>query len=358
MLSISPFDKKTLSLFKRPIILKFIRFTLCIVWFVWAIIPCVQAQPQGTPPGSDSLAITDIWIRDPYLLADSATQTYYLFGTTSSSQKPGSAGFDLYTSQNLQTWQGPYPIFRPFPGFWGSKNYWAPECHPYRGKYYLFATFYDSTTQLRGTTVLVADRPEGPYREHAIGPLTPPTWGALDGTLYIDPQGNPWMVFCHEWTQIGDGTIAAMPLSTDLKTPAGDPQTLFSASSAPWVKPHAPQKYVTDGPFLFRNSKGELLMLWSSFGTDGYALGIARSRSGAIQGPWEHLPHPLFTSDGGHGMLVRTFNGQLVLTLHQPNQWPNERAQLFMIEENSEGIPTVKCHFTASDKTNSDKTIK
>lgn len=99
-------------------------------------------------------------------------------------------------------------------------------------------------------------------------------------------------------------------------------------------------------------------MLWSSFGTDGYALGIARSRSGAIQGPWEHLPHPLFTSDGGPGMLVCTFNGQLVLTLHQPNQWPNERAQLFLIEENSEGIPTVKCHFTASDKTNSDKTIK
>lgn len=130
MLSISPFDKKTLSLFKRPIILKFIRFTLCIVWLVWAIIPCVQAQPQGTPPGSDSLALTDIWIRDPYLLADSATQTYYLFGTTSSSQKPGSAGFDLYTSRNLQTWQGPYPIFRPFPGFWGSKNYWAPECSP------------------------------------------------------------------------------------------------------------------------------------------------------------------------------------------------------------------------------------
>lgn len=166
------------------------------------------------------------------------------------------------------------------------------------------------------------------------------------------------MVFCHEWTQIGDGTIAAMPLSTDLKTPTGDPQTLFSASSAPWVKPHAPQKYVTDGPFLFRNSKGELLMLWSSFGPNGYALGIARSHSGAIQGSWEHLTHPLFTSDGGHGMLVRTFNGQLVLTLHQPNQWPNERAQLFLIEENSEGIPTIKYHFTASDKTNSDKTIK
>ena len=113
----------------------------------------------------------------------------------------------------------PMPFFRPYKGFWGSKNYWAPECHVYQGKYYLFATFFDTTANLRGTTILVADQHNGPFTEHAIGRITPQEWGALDGTLYIDRQGNPWMVFCHEWTQIGDGTVEALPLQKDLKSP-------------------------------------------------------------------------------------------------------------------------------------------
>jgi hypothetical protein len=43
--------------------------------------------------------------------------------------------------------------------------------------------------------------------------------------------------------------------------------------------------YVTDGPFLFRNHTGVLLMLWSSTGTKGYAMGIARSESANVTGP-------------------------------------------------------------------------
>jgi len=46
------------------------------------------------------------------------------------------------------------------------------------------------------------------------------------------------------------------------------------------VFPH----YVTDGPFLFPSGRGGCLMLWSSSGNEGYAMGMARSRSGDVTG--------------------------------------------------------------------------
>ena len=46
---------------------------------------------------------------------------------------------------------------------------------------------------------------------------------SLDGTLYVDRSGKPWMVFCHEWLQVGDGQICAIPMSDDLGEAIGDP---------------------------------------------------------------------------------------------------------------------------------------
>lgn len=75
-------------------------------------------------------------------------------------------------------------------------------------------------------------------------------------------------------------------------------------------------------------------MLWSSGGKDGsYAMGIARSQSGSIEGPWEHQAEPLWGRDGGHGMIVRTLDGELLVTLHQPNDTPHERALFAPIVE-------------------------
>jgi len=91
--------------------------------------------------------------------------------------------------------------------------------------------------------------------------------------------------------------------------------------------------YVTDGPFLYRTTAGKLLMIWSSFGAGGYATGIAVSASGKVRGPWTQVPEPLFATDGGHGMIFRRFDGQWMLTLHQPNRSPDERARLFELED-------------------------
>lgn len=67
-------------------------------------------------------------------------------------------------------------------------------------------------------------------------------------------------------------------------------------------------------------------MLWSSIGSKGYAMGIARSASEDILGPWVQEEKPFFAEDGGHGMLFRALDGALHLAVHTPNKSPNERA--------------------------------
>ncbi|RCW48486.1 glycoside hydrolase family 43 protein [Paenibacillus prosopidis] len=278
--------------------------------------------------------LSDIHLRDPFVLTDKNEKKYYLYGTLGVNVWEGPAiGFDVYVSSDLQEWTGPIPAFRPEPDFWADHHFWAPEVYLWGGRYYMFASF-KVEGRCRGTGILTAESPEGPF--HSMGlPLTPPDWECLDGTLFVDENGAPWMVFCREWLQVEDGEMYAIRLQEDLTGTVGEPVLLFRASEAPWTTGfgESGENYVTDGPFLYRLPSGELIMLWSSHGDLGYALGIARSQSGQIAGPWTHDPLPLFAKDGGHGMLFQTFSGQSMLTIHAPNDAPNERPVLFRAVE-------------------------
>lgn len=289
----------------------------------------------------------EIQIRDPFILPEPGEGLYYLFGTTDHNCWKGAGnGFDCYRSKDLIEWDGPIPAFRPPPGFWATENFWAPEVHRFNGRYYMFASF-KAPAHYRGTQILHSTHIAGPYAPLTKGPITPANWECLDGTLHVDADGSPWIVFCHEWVQIHNGAIYAMRLSPDLKEPAGPPVLLFHASEAPWVNPSAwPAEesrfrfptYVTDGPFLYRTRNGTLLMLWSSLGKQGYAMGVARSESGHVTGPWTQDPEPLWSHDGGHGMIFRGLEGTLFVTFHSPNNTPSERPVFIPIEDTGEGI--------------------
>ena len=156
---------------------------------------------------------------------------------------------------------------------------------------------------------------------------------SLDGTLYVSRDGQPYMVFCHEWVQIQQGTICAVALSDDLREPIGEPQLLIRASDAHWEHPRK-DMMVTDGPFLHRSADGSLLMIWSSFTKDNrYVTVVCRSDNGEIDGKWSYLPGFLCQGDSGHGMLFTDKNGQLTLSLHSPNNSPDERPVFHAVRE-------------------------
>ncbi len=275
------------------------------------------------------MRLDEINIRDPFILP--CDGVYYLYGTRAETCWGEADGFDGYRSTDLKEWEGPFEIFHRPEGFWADRNYWAPEVHLYRGGFYLFATFNSTARDRKGTMILAADTPLGPFRLHSEGKITPEEWNCLDGTFYLSPDGTPYMVFSHEWTDTGDGEICSVPLTADLRSAAGEPRCLFRASMGkPWVRGISHRSrpdpvYVTDGPFLLRDGDGALLMLWSSFGESGYVEAIARSDNGDITGNWTIDPEPLFADDGGHGMVFTSFDGHCYLVLHKPNETPLER---------------------------------
>ena len=79
-------------------------------------------------------------------------------------------------------------------------------------------------------------------------------------------------------------------------------------------------------------------MIWSSVGAQHYAVGLAESESGKVAGPWKQMAEPLFAANGGHGMILKTFDDRLLLVLHQPNSSPHERARFFELSDTGEPL--------------------
>ena len=279
------------------------------------------------------LKTADIHIRDPFVLVHEGK--YYLYGTRGSTCWGSATGFDVYVGDDLENWSGPHACFENDGTFWADRNYWAPEVHEWQGAFYMFASFKHPDV-CRGTAILKAESPMGPFRPHSDGCITPAQWECLDGTFYVSKAGKPYMVFCHEWLQAGDGGMYAVELTQNLKAPAGQPRLLFTASEAEWcqekVHSSGSRGYVTDGPFLWRTQEGTLLCLWASFSESGYTEAVAVSDNGDIDGTFAQA-EPLFWNDGGHGMVFRALDGQLWLTLHSPNNTPMERPKFYPIRE-------------------------
>ena len=281
----------------------------------------------GTPKDKDTMSrLEDIRIRDPFFLREEGV--YYLYGTTDKNTWRGRGeGFDMYVSSDLEEWSEARQVFTPPENFWADCNFWAPEVWKYRNCFYMLASF-KQTGGRRGVQIFSAAAPIGPFLP--IGnkkPLTPSDWDCLDGTLYFEEE-RVYLVFSHEWTQIGDGVICAVELNQALNGTVGDIIELFRGSAPSWSVEHEEfghRGYVTDGPFLIKGQITE--MIWSSFSREGYALGRAYSKTG-IHGKWEQEEQPLYVKDGGHGMVFRGLKEELLLTLHSPNEYGKERVKI------------------------------
>ncbi|MBQ8409598.1 MAG: family 43 glycosylhydrolase [Clostridia bacterium] len=269
-----------------------------------------------------------IRIRDPFILTDKERECYYMYGTTALEADSLRAGntFLVYKTHDLEHFEEPREIFHGGKcGFWADRDYWAPEIHLWRGKYYLFGSF-KAENRCRATQILVCDTPDGEFVPLTDRPATPEGWECLDGTFWVE-QGIPYLIFSHEWTQISDGEIWAVALTEDLTGWAGEPFLLFRASDNPHVTAlkKLPGCYVTDGPFLFRED-GKLRMIWSSFYGERYL--VLEAESDSLSGKWVH-GGSRFDFDGGHAMLFDRLDGEKMISLHKPNTAGNERACFF-----------------------------
>jgi beta-xylosidase len=280
------------------------------------------------------MKLSEINIRDPYIVADKSTDKYYMY---SSSLFPLPKGFCVYVSEDLENWSEPASVFEATNDFWATDDFWAPEVHCYKEKYYLFGTF-SSDKHVRTSQILVSDSLVGPFTIHSQ-PLAPDNWYALDATLFIE-DGKPYAVFSHEWLQTDDGEMCYVQLSDDLKKPIGETKVLFRASESGWAKNPVWNKsqkpvYVVDAPFVC-DIDGLKFMLWSSWSTennDGYAVGVAYPKKDFLCGKFTHKVLNLPKKDSGHAMVFCDFNGDFRIALHENNSVCGmERAAIYYID--------------------------
>ncbi len=280
----------------------------------------------------------DVNIRDPFVLLHDGT--YYLYGTRSESCWDEMDGFDCYVSSDLEEFEGPVEIFHRPSGFFANRFYWAPECYARGGQFYLVTTLGADDVK-KGIYVLKADAPTGPFVP-AGQRLTPDEWTSIDGTLYFE-DGVPYLVYSHSFEDGGEalrGDYCVQQLSGDLTRAVTEPKVLFSPADTAWAKPFPFAKqefgidgdcYFSDGPCLRKLEDGRLYMILSSWSTRGYAVGVAVSDSGKIAGPWRQQEAPLYPENGGHGMFFEDKEGQLLFTLHTPNDKYMERPVFYRI---------------------------
>ncbi|WP_276481638.1 glycoside hydrolase family 43 protein [Paraflavitalea pollutisoli] len=298
--------------------------SVCLTLLALLLITMTTTAQQRMPPAPrKNVPLDSIRLSDPFILADQPTKTYYMTGT----------GGMLWKSKDLKWWEGPYAIAKTDSTSWMGPRpmIWAAEIHAYQGKYYYFATFTNRAVfidtvkgtpiERRASHVLVSDRPDGPYVPMKDPTYLPANMPTLDGTFWVDKNGKPYMVYCYEWLQNWDGTIEKIELKPDLSGSVGKAKLLFRASEAPWSREKdengkdKPNK-VTDGPYLFTTGTGRLGMIWTSWIYDVYTQGVAYSTSGTLDGPWIQEKDPITPPNFGHGMLFRTFEGKLLMSLH------------------------------------------
>ena len=295
---------------------------LFILFIICAVSQLSVGQERRRIEPRTNIPLDSIRLSDPAILADHKTNMYYMTGS----------GGLLYKSKDLRSWDGPYQVVEQDTTSWmGSRPaIWAAELHEYQGKYYYFATFTNNAITVdsvfgrrlerRASHVLRSDNPDGPYRPMNNDLYLPANKLTLDGTFWIDSDGKPYMVYCHEWLQNYNGTMEKIELKPDLSGTIGEGQILFRAHDSPWSRERVdgvvgPNK-VTDGPYLFRTGTGRLGMIWTSWVYDIYTQGVVYSESGTINGPWIQEAEPITPPNFGHGMLFKTLEGKWLMSVH------------------------------------------
>ncbi len=263
-------------------------------------------------------------IRDPFVYVENGQ--YYLLGTTGNDCWGSGSDLTLYTSKDLAS----FTALRKMVDncyLEGYTNIWAPELHRYNGKYYLVLSLYREDIG-RGSIIFVSDSLIEKFVPLTGEYITPKEWGCLDASLFVW-NNKPYLFFSYEWTTPeGDGSIYVAELSEDLKQIVGEPKRVINGKTCGFskeIESGGYRGYVAEGPYAVKEN-GKIALYWSTFTETGYS--VVKNIAEDIFGTYA-FEKIVFAKDGGHCMVFTDLIGQNQLTLHQPNNSPNERMKLF-----------------------------
>ena len=302
------------------------------------------SMPGVSVAAPGDAALGSLGVKDPFIFADAASRTYYLYSVNPDAANPGVIA---YTSADLLEWAGPVTVYSAPADSWNAAAgaVMSPDVALYGGKYYLFVTLENKsanvvssgrycTTFRRNIAIAVANSPAGPFVDmNKASPVTGNfAYMHRDGTLYVDPDGTPYMIYAHDWVQKIDGNFQAVKLDkNDLSKKVGDQFMLFRSSLAafyadaeyegsPGYKQANAQQfapYKAYNPQIYNTPEGGLALLWVTEREGKLVVSQSVSRTGSLDGPWEQKAL-LLRGGRGSASAFKTFAGEPIILCEGP----------------------------------------
>lgn len=252
-------------------------------------------QAQVSPPRGGNPVFPG-WYADPEGVI--FNNQYWIFPTYSAPY--GKQVFlDAFSSTDLMGWTKHPRIVDTSAIKWARRAMWAPAIVEKKGKYYLFFAANDiqSDQEYGGIGVAVADKPQGPYKDHLGKPLIDKFHNGaqpIDQFVFQDADGKYYIIYggwrhCNI-AQLNDDFSGFIPFADG---------TTF--------KEITPENYV-EGPFMFRKD-GKYYFMWSEGGWTGPDYSVAYAIADSPFGPFKRVgkilqQDPKIATGAGHHSVI------------------------------------------------------
>ena len=256
----------------------------------WICASTVNAQRSGNP-------LFKGWYADPE--ARIFGKTYWIYPTYSAKYRE-QVFMDAFSSEDLVNWTKHERIIDTASVKWAHKAIWAPSVVKKGSKYFLFfgANDIQSDQETGGIGVAIADKPEGPFKDHLGKPLVAKFYNKaqpIDQFVFKDSDNQYYLIY-GGWSHCN---IARLNKDFSGFIPFADGTTF---------KEITPEGYV-EGSFMFKKN-GKYYFMWSEGGWTGPDYSVAYAIADSPLGPFKRVDKilkqdPLVATGAGHHSVIQ-----------------------------------------------------
>ena len=259
---------------------------------------CYQTFAQTAGPRTTSgNPVFPGWYADPEGII--FNKTFWIYPTFSAPYNK-QVHMDAFSSKDLITWNKHPNIIDTSAIKWAKRAMWAPSIIEKDKKYYLFfgANDIQNDHEKGGIGVAVADRPEGPFKDHLGRPLIDKFHNGaqpIDQFVFKDKDGQ-YYLFYGGWKHCN---VAKLKSDFTGFIPFEDGTTFREIT---------PKGYV-EGPFMFIRN-GKYYFMWSEGGWTGPDYSVAYAVADSPFGPFERVgkilqQDPTVATGAGHHSVIQ-----------------------------------------------------
>jgi beta-xylosidase len=249
----------------------------------------VNAQPTSSNP------VFPGWYADPEGII--FNNTYWIYPTYSAPYDK-QVFMDAFSSRDLVRWTKHSRVLDTANVKWVKRALWAPSIIQKENRFFLFFGGNDiqSDNEYGGIGVAVADKPEGPFKDHLGKPLIDKFHnGAQPIDQFVFHDGETYYLIYGGWrhcniAQLNNDFTGFIPFADG---------TIF--------KEITPEHYV-EGPFMFKRNNRYYFM-WSEGGWTGPDYSVAYAVADSPLGPFKRVgkilqQNPEVATGAGHHSVI------------------------------------------------------